>query len=118
MNSPNYRNKFEKHLLLLCIKGGDTLSAIHALTHAVRAGGSAAFKFCPQPLPKFATSSVRFSPQFMPATRNGHDFDFKIKIVILNHQNHDLILILNRLIFSYFDFKAHSKSKSFYDILL
>ena len=44
--------------------------------------------------------------------RDVHDFDIKIKIMILN-QNHDLILILNHHIFSDFDFKSSEISMIF-----
>ena len=58
-------NKWKDVTYLECetaTKGGDTLHAIHALTHAVTAGSNAAFKIWPQPLPKSTTSFVRFSP--------------------------------------------------------
>ena len=41
---------------------GDTLPAIYALTHACVRTPMLPSKFCPQPLPKSTTNSVRFSP--------------------------------------------------------
>ena len=60
---------------------------------------------------------------FLVEVRDGHDFDFKnqnhdfkIKIMILK-SNHDLIFILNHLIFSDFDFDFKSSEISMILIL-
>ena len=59
-------------------EGGDTLAAIHALTHAASAGGSADFKILTQPLPKSTTSAAQFSPQIMYYFTANHSLSYII----------------------------------------